>query len=532
MSTSEYPAPRISDARLPRLRVLSSIRRIPVDTWAIVAITVLAAVIRIITIDNQSFWQDEALTAYEAHLPFGAMINTVTHVETTPPLYFVLVWCWAHVFGTGEIALRSISTIAGIALVPITYIAGRELVSRWAGVIAGAFVALNPFLIWFSQEARSYMLLAALTGASFMWFVRALHDPSRRKIAWWTGCSALALMTHFFASFLVAPEALWLLWRVRQRIVWMAVAAVAVVQAAMLPLAVSDTSHDASWVSLVPRVHRIAITVMEWAVSLLTRRGTNLEAFGGGALFLVLVVALIAFGGDRRLRRGAVIAGSIAAFVFVVPLGLALAGQDYFLSRNEIPAFVPLAITVAAACVAPRTRVIGAALAGGLLALFAFAAIYVQTHPFLERPDWRSVAHALGPARVPRAIFAANGTTADPLKIYLPNVNWVQQPRRPAVVREIDVIGGLKRVTVAQQRGPAALDTDAAPPKGRPLPRSVAPPGMRLVARFWVHNWLIARFALDSPRVLSIRELGRLAPKLFLHTPDALMIFVQRPARA
>ncbi len=90
----------------------------------------VAAVIRILTIDNQSFWTDEALTAYEAHLPFGEMIHTVQHVETTPPLYFVLVWCWAKLFGTSEVALRSISTLAGIALVPIAYLSARELASR------------------------------------------------------------------------------------------------------------------------------------------------------------------------------------------------------------------------------------------------------------------------------------------------------------------------------------------------------------------------------------------------------------------
>ena len=50
-------------------------------------------------------------------------------VETTPPLYFVLIWLWAKVFGTGEVALRAISTLAGIALVPIAYMSARELVS-------------------------------------------------------------------------------------------------------------------------------------------------------------------------------------------------------------------------------------------------------------------------------------------------------------------------------------------------------------------------------------------------------------------
>ena len=106
---------------------------------------------------------DEALTAYEAQLPFGAMIHTVVHVETTPPLYFVLIWAWAHLFGTGEVALRSVSLLAGVALVPIAYLSARDLVNVRAGVVAAALVTFNPFLIWYSQEARAYMLLAALS---------------------------------------------------------------------------------------------------------------------------------------------------------------------------------------------------------------------------------------------------------------------------------------------------------------------------------------------------------------------------------
>ncbi len=174
--------------------------------WITGALVVIAAVIRIVVLTNQSYWSDEALTAYEAQLPFGAMINTVVHVETTPPLYFVLIWAWAHVFGNGDGALRAVSMLAGVALVPLAYLSGRELVSARAGAIAAALVALNPFLIWYSQEARAYMLLAALSGASFLWFVRARAAPSRRNLAWWAIWSSLALMTHFFAGFLVAPR--------------------------------------------------------------------------------------------------------------------------------------------------------------------------------------------------------------------------------------------------------------------------------------------------------------------------------------
>src|SRR5436309_9864834 len=105
MSTSEYPAQRFGGLRL---RARTGARPLPAEGWLLVLVVVLAAAIRILVINDQSFWQDEALTAYEASLPFGAMLHTILQVETTPPLYFVVIWVWGHLFGTGEVALRSL----------------------------------------------------------------------------------------------------------------------------------------------------------------------------------------------------------------------------------------------------------------------------------------------------------------------------------------------------------------------------------------------------------------------------------------
>jgi 4-amino-4-deoxy-L-arabinose transferase-like glycosyltransferase len=488
-------------------------------------------VIRFLVIDNQSFWADEALTAYETHLSFGGMLGTVAHIETTPPLYFVLIWGWSHIFGHGEVALRSLSTLAGVALVPIAFLTGRELASRWTGILAAAFVAVNPFLIWFSQEARSYMLLAALSGASFLWFVRARQDPTRRNLVWWAVFSSLALMTHFFAGFLVAPEALWLLWISRSRAVIAAVGVVAAVQAAMLPLALTDTSHAAGWIAKIPRPNRISGMATEWLASIANRLLTVSEGLWVGAIFVAIVVTLVIVSGDRRTWTAARVAGGIAAFVVLVPLALGVLGHDYFLSRNEIPAFIPLATLVASACVAPRARVLGVPFAIGLLILFSAATLRVQTHPNLQRPDWRNVARALGPAGTTRVIIAADGTTADPLKIYMPHVSWVQPQGRRVKIDEVDVVGAIKRLPLAARSNLTPTAGPAPPTHGRPLPKAVAPPGTRLLARFRVNNWVIARFGLDHPIRVSIHRLIAMAPRYFRLTPRSLLLFFQQPGR-
>lgn len=535
MTTSDYPAGRLGRPAAGGSLSLGSIRALSAEAWVVCLLVVVAAVIRFLVIDNQSYWTDEALTAYEARISFGSMLGVVLHVETTPPLYFVLIWAWGHLFGTSEVALRSVSALAGIAVVPIAYLCGKELASRRAGVLASAFVALNPFLIWYSQEARAYMLLVAFSGASFLWFVRARRDPSRRNLAWWAAWSSLALMTHFFAGFLVAIEALWLLWVARTRVATAAVGVVAAVEVAMLPFAVLDTSHGAGWIGAEPRVNRVSQAISEWGLSILYRRTPIAWGLIGGAALVIVVAALTALGGARRTREAVGAAAAVAAFVWLVPLALGVLSpaHDYFISRNLMPAVVPVAVLIAAACVAPRTHLLGGALAAALLAMFAVAAVRVQSRPYLERPDWRAVAHALGPATVPRAILAANGTTADPLKIYLQGVHWSEPYGRRWLIYEVDVVGATKRLSLLPEH-PTDIRTLRGRhrgPVGRPVPRSTAPPGMRLLARFKLDNWVLARFALRRPLRITLPGLRALAPRVFRRTPVKLLAFFEPPQR-
>ncbi len=216
------------------------------ETWLLGGLVVLGAVLRFATLGAQSYWFDEAQAAHELQLSLGSMLSFMVSVETAPPLYFVLGWVWVHIFGAGEVALRSLSALAGTALIPLAYLCGREFVSRRAGLLAAAFVAVNPFMVWYSQEAREYMLVAAFCGASLLFFARAWRDPSGRNIAGWGVFSVLALLTHYFAGFLIAPEALWLLYVARNRAAVIAVAVIGARRAGADPAARRPRHHLAA----------------------------------------------------------------------------------------------------------------------------------------------------------------------------------------------------------------------------------------------------------------------------------------------
>jgi mannosyltransferase len=498
------------------------------DVWIVVALVIVAAAIRFVTISSQSFWTDEALTGYETSLPFGAMIHVVMRVETTPPLYFVLIWVWAKLFGASEVALRSLSALAGIGLVPIAYLCGRQLFNRRAGALAAAFVTFSPFMIWYSQEARAYMLLAFLAGASFLFFLRARADPSRFNLAWWAVCSALAISTHFFAGFVIAPEALLLLWQWRTRSVFWAVGVVAAAQLAILPFALVDAGHGTTWIARTPRAFRLGQTALEFGVNTMFRSFSTAEGLIVAAAVLGAVALLIVRGGDQITRAGAAVVGAIVAFGFFVPLALGFFGQDYFLARNEIVIWLPLAIVCAGACVVPRGRVVGGALAAALLAMFVVSQITIQTNGNYQRPQWRTLAQAIGPAHEARAFIVAGGAAADALKWYLPGVTWVQPYSRVVLIREIDVIGTHKRLNLVRP-GVATGGSRKHQLVGVAMPLEDAPPGSRLVRRFKVHGWIIGRFALNRPLRLGPTGVAQLASRFFRRVPKSLLVFTQRP---
>ncbi len=464
-----------------------------VEAWLLAGVTAIAALLRFATLGAQSYWFDEAQAAHELHLSFGSMVSSMVVHETNPPLYFVLGWVWARLFGTGEVGLRSLSALLGTAVIPIAYLCGRELVSRRAGLVAAAFAALSPFMIWYSQEAREYMLLVLLSGASLLYFAKAWNTPSTRNVALWGVFSALAVLTHFFAGFLVAPEALWLLYVIRNRAIAYAATAVAVVQLALVPLLLSQAGSTLlgfiAGTRLITRIQQVPVA---FGLGNLYESPGARYGLLGAAVLAGAVIVLLLIGSDSRQLRGAGAAAALAAVVLLVPLVLALVGEDYYIPRALMPAWIPLAVVVAAACTAPRARVAGAVLAVIVLASFVYAQVKVSDSPQYQRPDWRGVATALGGASGTRAIVAYDGSLAtDPLATYLPHVPWAEPSNGAVTVGELDVVG-YRWQTV-----------------GRPLPA-----GARLISTKTVHDFVVDRFALEPSRSLTRAQVAAAAGSL------------------
>ena len=156
-------------------RITPSNRSLPVLRFTLLAILLLTAFLRFYRLDAQSFWNDEGNSARLSERTIDLIVEG-TASDIHPPGYYLLLHYWRAVFGHSEFALRSLSAVAGLALVLFTYLLGRRLFGQTTGLMAAFLGAISPFAIYYSQEARMYALLGALAAASTYLLVRILPN--------------------------------------------------------------------------------------------------------------------------------------------------------------------------------------------------------------------------------------------------------------------------------------------------------------------------------------------------------------------
>jgi mannosyltransferase len=408
--------------------------------WPLPALLALAAAIRFATLTHQSLWYDEAVTALRVlHPSLAATWHAVLHVENTPPLYYLLEWIWTRVFGTSVFALRSVSALAGVATVWVGWAIGREIGSRATAIVLAAIIACNPLFVWYSQEARAYELFVLLAALAFLFFLRARSRPTRRNLIAWGGWSILALATHWFAAFLIAPEAaLLLLARPRRREKAIAIAAIAAAAGALAPIAIAQGGHGTGWITSWPLSGRLQ------AVGYYYLLGESGHPLGQLAEWAVLVPILAALALALMRDRGAALAPAIPAAVvgltaILVPVVLALAGADYLAPRYLVAAWVPLSAALALAVSIQRPP-LAAALALLICGAFLTVDAAVVERPQLQRGNWHWAADQLGGAGAERAVVIQT-LGGLPLQYYLRGLSSQWPPARKLRVREIDLVG-------------------------------------------------------------------------------------------
>lgn len=189
----------------------------------LLACLLLALSLRLVNLGGRPFWYDEAFAVLYAEKPFAAMLyGTITPdasgaaADVHPLFYYSLLHGWLKLVGDSPAGARSLSVLFGVATVGLIYLLGKRLFEERVGLSAALLVALSPFHVYYSQEARMYALLGLVAMAALFFFVRAWEDGGWGNWVGYAFFAALTLYAHNLGAIFLAVLGLWLLGQGRQ----------------------------------------------------------------------------------------------------------------------------------------------------------------------------------------------------------------------------------------------------------------------------------------------------------------------------
>jgi 4-amino-4-deoxy-L-arabinose transferase-like glycosyltransferase len=173
------------------------------------AIVVAALILRFWGLGKTSLWYDEVVTMRVAQTPsLAALIAALDQIDgTRAPLHPWILQVWLKVFGSSDLAGRSLSAVCGLGTVVVVYFLGRaafdEATARWSAWLA----AVCPPLVYYSREARMYAWLVLLTCLSWLVFFSFRHAVGLARVGFYGLLLVALVYSHPLGLFMVGAHA-------------------------------------------------------------------------------------------------------------------------------------------------------------------------------------------------------------------------------------------------------------------------------------------------------------------------------------
>jgi mannosyltransferase len=373
----------------------------------ILLLTLIGFGLRLACLGRQSLWYDEAfsLAVARAEPPvfWAALLSDGVH----PPGYYLLLREGVAFFGTSEFALRFLSAVAGTLAVPLIARLGQALGnSRW-GTAAGLLLALNPFALWYAQEARMYSLLLCLTIAGGYAFWKLITHPTPARWLWLALISALSFAIHYFALVSSLAQFVYLVANLRQthRSLRWWVSAQAVAFLTFLPWAVAIATREGrnfgiGWIHA-PTLLDLPLTVSNLALTL----SDPTSPWTWAGLLLVIVAAGIGIVNLTKPNPIFNLQSPISflllwllfplAFAWLISMRLPL-----YVDRFFIICLPPLLLVVSSTISLSSARLARSTMTV-LVVASALACLRLWLDPHFIKEDWRAAASYVQAAEKP-----------------------------------------------------------------------------------------------------------------------------------
>ena len=160
----------------------------------LIALTLLGLLLRRYRLGAYGLWFDEADLVARAHEPLAGLLAAFVRPGENGPLFTVLVAAWLRLAGDAELTVRLPSVLAGTLAIPALALLGRALGGWRVGLLAAGLLAVSPYAVWYSQDAKMYALLTLLVPVTWWLLLRALGRP---RPAWWLAYGLLTIAGFF-----------------------------------------------------------------------------------------------------------------------------------------------------------------------------------------------------------------------------------------------------------------------------------------------------------------------------------------------
>lgn len=158
----------------------------------------VALALRLWHLGTQSLWIDETNNYLQSHGTWQEWLATARQSLVDMPLDRLFL----HMVATeppNEFLFRLPAALFGVLAIPLTYAFASSLWGRRAGLLAAGLLALSPYYIRYTQEARNYSSFLVFHLLGVILLVRALRRPSLGRWIGYAGTAALCLYDHIYA---------------------------------------------------------------------------------------------------------------------------------------------------------------------------------------------------------------------------------------------------------------------------------------------------------------------------------------------
>lgn len=165
----------------------------------------VAVALRTLMLGGSPLWFDEANSVLIAWRDARGVISALSQ-DGNPPVFYWLLHGWMVLFGSSEVAVRSLAVLFGLLSIAVVYGAGRLLfpARRAVALVAAVITAIGPLHVYYSRECRMYSFTPLLAVLVLVALHLALETRLWRYWVLHAALLALGLYTHNYFVFVAA----------------------------------------------------------------------------------------------------------------------------------------------------------------------------------------------------------------------------------------------------------------------------------------------------------------------------------------